>query len=62
VQQLADEIISDLRLAGDAAYNNYEFHKAIENLKPVHTRVCKVTCCSFHSFKGVMDNALFFDE
>ena len=30
-QQLADDIISDLRLAGDAAYNNYEFHKAIEN-------------------------------
>ncbi len=30
-QQLSNEIISDYRLAGDAAYNNYQFQKAMSN-------------------------------
>ena len=40
-QQLADEIISDLRLAGDAAYNHYEFQKAIENYENALSYVIK---------------------
>ncbi len=30
-QQLTIEIISDYRLAGDSAYNNYKFHEAMNN-------------------------------
>ena len=40
-QQLTDDIISDLRLAGDAAYNDYKFQKAIENYKNALSFVAK---------------------
>ena len=40
-QQLADKIGSDLHLAGDAAYNDYEFQKAIENYENALSFVVK---------------------